>query len=99
MHAKMTRDRKKCFLASLNRVIAKLEQENQGLRNILTRSREEDEARDDFIRSNTQDSSATLATISGSPDQLNKNKSVPQNLQESSAALMSISNSYSFTVG
>ena len=99
MHAKMTRDRKKCFLASLNRVIVKLEQENQGLRNILTRSREEDEARDDFIRSNTQDSSATPATISGSPDQLNKNKSVPQNLQESSAALMSISNSYSFTVG
>lgn len=106
MHAKMTRDRKKCFVASLNRVIAKLEQENQGLRNILTRSREEDEAHDDFIQSNhdhapltTQEISATPVSISSSPGQLNKNKTVPQNLQDSSAALMSISNSYSFTVG
>ena len=104
MHAKMTRDRKKCFVASLNRVIAKLEQENQGLRNILTRSREEDEAHDDFIQSNhapltAQEISATPVSISSSPGQLNKNKTVPQNLQDSSAALMSISNSYSFTVG
>ena len=104
MHAKMTRDRKKCFVASLNRVIAKLEQENQGLRNILTRSREEDEAHDDFIQSNhapltTQESSATSVSTSSSPGQLNKNKTVPQNLQDSSAALMSISNSYSFAVG
>lgn len=42
MHAKMTRDRKKCFLASLNRVIAKLEEENQGLRDILMSSQKEE---------------------------------------------------------
>jgi len=39
MHAKMTRDRKKCFIASLKRVISRLEDENQQLRETLKRSR------------------------------------------------------------
>ena len=39
MHAKMTRDRKKCFIASLKRVICKLEDENQQLRQTLESSR------------------------------------------------------------
>mmetsp|Transcript_22854 Transcript_22854/g.47697 ORF Transcript_22854/g.47697 Transcript_22854/m.47697 type:complete len:273 (-) Transcript_22854:355-1173(-) len=39
MHAKMTRDRKKCFIASLKRVISKLEDENQQLREDLEKSR------------------------------------------------------------
>lgn len=39
MHAKMTRDRKKCFIASLKRVISKLEDENRQLRDALERSR------------------------------------------------------------
>ena len=39
MHAKMTRDRKKCFIASLKRVICKLEDENKQLRETLDRSR------------------------------------------------------------
>ncbi|KAL7555137.1 hypothetical protein ACHAWF_018772 [Thalassiosira exigua] len=38
MHAKMTRDRKKCFIASLKRVISKLEEENMQLRETLERS-------------------------------------------------------------
>lgn len=38
MHAKMTRDRKKCFIASLKRVISKLEEENRQLRETLERS-------------------------------------------------------------
>ena len=38
MHAKMTRDRKKCFVASIKRVIIKLEEENQRLREILEKS-------------------------------------------------------------
>lgn len=37
MHAKMTRDRKKCFIASLKRVISKLEEENEKLRETLER--------------------------------------------------------------
>lgn len=39
MHAKMTRDRKKCFVASIKRVITRLENENQSLRSLLDRSR------------------------------------------------------------
>lgn len=39
MHAKMTRDRKKAFIASLKRVIAKLEDENKQLRETLERAR------------------------------------------------------------
>ena len=39
MHAKMTRDRKKSFIASLKRVLAKLEGENQGLREELDKAR------------------------------------------------------------
>lgn len=39
MHAKMTRDRKKCFIASLKRVISKLEEENRQLRETLEKSR------------------------------------------------------------
>ena len=35
MHAKMTRDRKKTFIASLKRVISKLEEENRQLRETL----------------------------------------------------------------
>ena len=38
MHAKMTRDRKKCFIASLKRVISKLEEDNQKLRETIERS-------------------------------------------------------------
>ena len=38
MHAKMTRDRKKCFIASLKRVISKLEEDNQKLRQTIERS-------------------------------------------------------------
>jgi len=39
MHAKMTRDRKKSFIASLKRVIIKLEGENQRLREELDKAR------------------------------------------------------------
>ncbi len=39
MHAKMTRDRKKCYVASIKRVISKLEEENRHLRESLTKSR------------------------------------------------------------
>jgi len=39
MHAKMTRDRKKSFIASLKRVILKLEGENQRLREELDKAR------------------------------------------------------------
>eukprot|EP00584_Thalassiosira_punctigera_P021229 CAMPEP_0172553004 /NCGR_PEP_ID=MMETSP1067-20121228/47784_1 /TAXON_ID=265564 ORGANISM="Thalassiosira punctigera, Strain Tpunct2005C2" /NCGR_SAMPLE_ID=MMETSP1067 /ASSEMBLY_ACC=CAM_ASM_000444 /LENGTH=264 /DNA_ID=CAMNT_0013341095 /DNA_START=230 /DNA_END=1024 /DNA_ORIENTATION=- len=38
MHAKMTRDRKKCFIASLKRVMSKLEDENRQLRETLEKS-------------------------------------------------------------
>ena len=39
MHAKMTRDRKKSFIASLKRVILKLEGDNQRLREELDNAR------------------------------------------------------------
>ena len=39
MHAKMTRDRKKCYVASIKRVISKLEEENQQLRETLVKSK------------------------------------------------------------
>ena len=39
MHAKMTRDRKKSFIASLKRVVSKLEGENQLLREELDKAR------------------------------------------------------------
>ena len=39
MHAKMTRDRKKSFIASLKRVLLKLEGENQRLREELDKAR------------------------------------------------------------
>lgn len=38
MHAKMTRDRKKCYIASIKRVITKLEEQNQHLRDTLDKS-------------------------------------------------------------
>jgi len=38
MHAKMTRDRKKCYIASIKRVISKLEEQNQHLRDTLDKS-------------------------------------------------------------
>jgi hypothetical protein len=38
MHAKMTRDRKKCYIASIKRVITKLEEQNQHLRDTLEKS-------------------------------------------------------------
>ena len=44
MHAKMTRDRKRCFIASLKRVISKLEEDNQYLRKTLERYRATDES-------------------------------------------------------
>lgn len=37
MHAKMTRDRKKCFIAAVERTIDELEAENQRLRDALTK--------------------------------------------------------------
>ena len=40
MHAKMTRDRKKCFVASLNRVISRLEGQNRELRGLLVKNQE-----------------------------------------------------------
>lgn len=43
MHAKMTRDRKRCFIASLKRVISKLEEDNQHLRETLERYRATDD--------------------------------------------------------
>lgn len=46
MHAKMTRDRKKCFIASLKRVVSKLERENQQLRETLEKSNEQKETQD-----------------------------------------------------
>lgn len=101
MHAKMTRDRKKCFLASLNRVIAKLEEENQGLRDVLSRSREEeslDEQKPAAI-ANYSHGDFHLQQTEKELEPTAKNKSVPPTLQESSAALMSISNSRIFTVG
>lgn len=39
MHAKMTRDRKRSFIASLKRVISKLEEDNQHLRETLEKYR------------------------------------------------------------
>ena len=45
MHAKMTRDRKKCFIASLKRVISRLEEENQELRVTLERHRADERSR------------------------------------------------------
>ena len=39
MHAKMTRDRKKCYIASIKRVITKLEDQNQHLRETLEKSK------------------------------------------------------------
>ncbi len=44
MHAKMTRDRKRCFIASLKRVISKLEKDNQHLSKTLERYRATDES-------------------------------------------------------
>lgn len=44
MHAKMTRDRKKCFIASLKRVISRLEDENEQLRETLEKSRADERA-------------------------------------------------------
>lgn len=87
MHAKMTRDRKKCFLASLNRVIAKLEEENQGLREILASSRQEDEDASDH------DERKPRAVSDFNPAANSINPFVPISIQESSANLMTISNS------
>lgn len=39
MHAKMTRDRKRSFIASLKRVVSKLEHDNQHLRETLEKYR------------------------------------------------------------
>ena len=44
MHAKMTRDRKKCFIASLKRVISRLEEENKQLHETLERSTHAEDA-------------------------------------------------------
>jgi hypothetical protein len=87
MHAKMTRDRKKCFLASLNRVIAKLQEENESLRDILARSREAEAGEQPLGDEQTEASSFNPAATS------NHYPAVPLNLQESSAALMTISDS------
>lgn len=89
MHAKMTRDRKKCFLASLNRVIAKLEEENRGLREVLARAREQKGESSDqaFVESKPR------AISDYTPAAHSINPFVPINLQESSANLMAISNS------
>lgn len=89
MHAKMTRDRKKCFVASLNRVIAKLEEENQEMRDLLERSRDAE---------NT-DQSVVEPAEERKPEAIVKNDPVPTSLSESSAALMSIPNSRIFTIG
>lgn len=37
MHAKMTRDRKKCFIASVEKTIDELMTDNQRMRNALTK--------------------------------------------------------------
>jgi hypothetical protein len=37
MHAKMTRDRKKCFIAAVERTIEELEAENQRMRDALSK--------------------------------------------------------------
>ena len=89
MHAKMTRDRKKCFLASLNRVIAKLEEENQSLREILARSRDLEEESNDQVL----DERKPRAMSEFNPAAHSINPFVPISLQESSANLMTISNS------
>jgi hypothetical protein len=86
MHAKMTRDRKKCFVASLNCVIAKLEEENQEMRDLLERSRDADQ-------------SVVEPAEERKPEAIVKNDPVPTSLSESSAALMSIPNSRIFTIG
>ncbi|KAL7477904.1 hypothetical protein ACHAW6_003692 [Cyclotella cf. meneghiniana] len=88
MHAKMTRDRKKCFVASLKRVISKLEEENQSFRELLERSQEE---------KNNEDTHEEIDDRK--PESIGKNSPVSPNLTESSTALMSISNSRIFTVG
>ena len=85
MHAKMTRDRKKCFVASLNRVIAKLEEENRDLRRVLARSD------NDTICDRKPDSYGNYVN-----DPLHLHESynnVPLSLQESSVALMTTFNS------
>ena len=51
MHAKMTRDRKKTFIASLKRVISKLEEENRQLRETL----EECQLADEEVPNNASD--------------------------------------------
>ena len=37
MHAKMTRDRKKCFIATIEKTIADLENENNSMRSLLSK--------------------------------------------------------------
>ena len=89
MHAKMTRDRKKCFVASLNRVIAKLEEENRDLRRVLARS--QDGTDNDTICERKPDSYGNYVN-----DPLHLHESynnVPLSLQESSVALMTTFNS------
>ena len=83
-------DRKKCFVASLNRVIAKLEKENQELRELLERSRNDE---------NTNLSVDQSSVDERKPEDNVKYNPVPTSLRESSAALMSISNSRIFTIG
>mmetsp|Transcript_6851 Transcript_6851/g.14066 ORF Transcript_6851/g.14066 Transcript_6851/m.14066 type:complete len:329 (-) Transcript_6851:284-1270(-) len=58
MHAKMTRDRKKCYVASIKRVITKLEEENRQLRESLKKSTSlscQDGASQDVNQSATQE--------------------------------------------
>ena len=83
MHAKMTRDRKKCFIASLKRVISKLEDENQQLRETLEQSRadeiiqssEEKKTGDSFLspfsRSNNQNNTSHSMLSNTSPSMFN----------------------------
>jgi predicted RNase H-like nuclease (RuvC/YqgF family) len=89
MHAKMTRDRKKCFVASLKRVISKLEEENQSFRDLLERSQEE--------KNKYKDTHEDIDDRK--PGSIGKNSPLTPNLKENSTALMSISNSRIFTVG
>mmetsp|Transcript_25425 Transcript_25425/g.46765 ORF Transcript_25425/g.46765 Transcript_25425/m.46765 type:complete len:277 (-) Transcript_25425:392-1222(-) len=90
MHAKMTRDRKKCFIASLKRVISKLEDENQQLRETLEQSRD-----DEIIQSSEEKKTGDLfpSPFSRSNNQNNTSHSMLSNTSPS------MFNSHFYTVG
>mmetsp|Transcript_5224 Transcript_5224/g.9589 ORF Transcript_5224/g.9589 Transcript_5224/m.9589 type:complete len:278 (-) Transcript_5224:381-1214(-) len=91
MHAKMTRDRKKCFIASLKRVISRLEDENRQLRETLEKSRA-----NEFTHS-TSGEMKPGGLFSSTLSSRSEEKSLSQNMSNDSSSSMFNSNIY--TVG